>query len=254
MHEREREKDIQELLLEESAEAAAWGGGGISPSISVAVSDAEGGPAGHSAFETPRRQQMHTAFAQRKPGLYGTPSGTGSMSAGRNSWKKSWGREPPGWSSRAAHIEVIALDYPESTTKNVRDVFSGAKAAAGDAGGDESDWVDEDDEDVDDFARGFGQVGRRGTSTNAGNANAGNFKRGGAATSSGGPASAGGRSSPIVGPTSLPPLLLQQPPLSGAAADHMKGEGLMPNARRGAIATNSFKDPIVEADEDEEED
>ncbi|KAL1676819.1 hypothetical protein EV122DRAFT_189970, partial [Schizophyllum commune] len=74
----------------------------------------------------------------------------------RSSWKKSWGLEPPGWQSRSAHlpIEVLAISPAEGTS--IRDVFSGGRTSLN--MGDESDWVDEDD-DVPAFAGGLGQMG-----------------------------------------------------------------------------------------------
>jgi hypothetical protein len=88
---------------------------------------------------------------------------------GRSSWKKSWGLEPPGWQTRAAHlpIEVLAMS-PVSDVTTIRDVFSGGGrhvlghglglgAMGVGSGGDESDWVDEDD-DIPAFAGGLGQM------------------------------------------------------------------------------------------------
>ncbi|KAL1689585.1 Pkinase-domain-containing protein [Schizophyllum commune] len=80
----------------------------------------------------------------------------GGGTLGRSSWKKSWGLEPPGWQSRSAHlpIEVLAISPAEGTS--IRDVFSGGRTSLN--MGDESDWVDEDD-DVPAFAGGLGQMG-----------------------------------------------------------------------------------------------
>ena len=74
-------------------------------------------------------------------------------SIGRSSWKKSWGIEPPGWQSRTA-IEVLAISPPGESVV-IRDVFSGKQSVNL---GDESDWVDEDD-DIPAFAGGLGQMG-----------------------------------------------------------------------------------------------
>lgn len=76
-------------------------------------------------------------------------------SIGRSSWKKSWGMEPPGWQSRTAYlpVEVLAISPPGEST--IRDVFSGKPSVNL---GDESDWVDEDD-DIPAFAGGLGQMG-----------------------------------------------------------------------------------------------
>jgi len=74
-------------------------------------------------------------------------------SIGRSGWKKSWGIEPPGWQSRTA-IEVLSVS-PPGESMSIRDVFSGKQTANL---GDESDWVDEDD-DFPSFAGGLGQMG-----------------------------------------------------------------------------------------------
>ena len=77
------------------------------------------------------------------------------------SWKKSWGTEPPGWSSRTAQlpVEVLSISPPTEQTV-IRDVFSGRQSISL---GDESDWVDEDDE-IPTFAGGLGQVPASSTS------------------------------------------------------------------------------------------
>ncbi|KAJ7233858.1 hypothetical protein B0H12DRAFT_1191879 [Mycena haematopus] len=104
-----------------------------------------------------------TFIAQKRTGAFTSPSFTGSI--GRTSWKKSWGLEPPGWQSRTAHlpIEVLAMS-PVSDATTLRDVFSGGGRAGLGLGavgvgsaGDESDWVDEDD-DIPAFAGGLGQM------------------------------------------------------------------------------------------------
>ncbi|KAJ7678115.1 Pkinase-domain-containing protein [Mycena polygramma] len=104
-----------------------------------------------------------TFIAQKRNGAFTAPSYTGSI--GRSSWKKSWGLEPPGWQTRTAHlpIEVLAVS-PISDGTTIRDVFSGGGrhglglgAVGVGSGGDESDWVDEDD-DIPAFAGGLGQM------------------------------------------------------------------------------------------------
>ncbi|KAK7050488.1 Serine/threonine-protein kinase MARK2 [Favolaschia claudopus] len=104
-----------------------------------------------------------TFIAQKRAGAFSSPSFAGSI--GRSSWKKSWGLEPPGWQTRTAHlpIEVLAIS-PVSDMTTIRDVFSsGGRAGLGlgavgvGTPGDESDWVDEDD-DIPAFAGGLGQM------------------------------------------------------------------------------------------------
>ncbi|KDR79104.1 hypothetical protein GALMADRAFT_242968 [Galerina marginata CBS 339.88] len=96
-----------------------------------------------------------TFVAQKRQGPFMSPS-TGGGTLGRSSWKKSWGIEPPGWSSRTAHlpVEVLAIS-PANEPASLRDVFSGKQTYAA---GDDSDWVDEED-DIPAFAGGLGQTG-----------------------------------------------------------------------------------------------
>lgn len=115
---------------------------------------------------TPRRGGTTTFVAQKRQTPFSHPGGNGYISSmGRTSWKKSWGREPPGWQTRTAHpsIEVLAiLPAVGDTTTNIRDVFTGRTSLSM---GDESDWVDEDD-DVSDYAY-VGGLGQLPISTNS---------------------------------------------------------------------------------------
>lgn len=97
-----------------------------------------------------------TMFVQKRMGTFTSPINPYNGSIGRSSWKKSWGLEPPGWQTRTAHlpIEVLAI-LPASEPTTIRDVFSGRQSLSP---GDESDWVDEDD-DAPAFAGGLGQMG-----------------------------------------------------------------------------------------------
>ena len=109
-----------------------------------------------------------TFVAQRRQGPFASPAARSNTTS---SWKKSWGIEPPGWSSRTAQnltIEVIDIssssNHHHNTHHNhnhepmsIRDVFS-SKQTIHVGGGDESDWVDED-EDVPILAGGLGQLG-----------------------------------------------------------------------------------------------
>jgi hypothetical protein len=81
--------------------------------------------------------------AQKKQGPF--PSANVYSSLGRSSWKKSWGIEPPGWQSRPRHFPTVTPDIYGPSRKNLRDVFSSRQPRQS-LGGDESDWVDEDDE------------------------------------------------------------------------------------------------------------
>ncbi|OBZ78189.1 hypothetical protein A0H81_01965 [Grifola frondosa] len=68
---------------------------------------------------------------------------------------KSWGLEPPGWQTRSAYpaVEVLAI-YPPDGPLGIRDVFSGRQSLSM---GDESDWVDEED-DSPGYVGGLGQM------------------------------------------------------------------------------------------------
>jgi hypothetical protein len=101
-----------------------------------------------------------TTFVQKRQGPFMSPITHGygyGGTVGKSSWKKSWGLEPPGWQSRTAHlpVEVLAIS-PANEQTSIRDVFSGRHSLS--LGGDESDWVDEDD-DIPAFAGGLGQMG-----------------------------------------------------------------------------------------------
>lgn len=95
-------------------------------------------------------------FAQKRQGPF-TSSGHGGGTISRSSWKKSWGIEPPGWSSRSAHLPIEVIDInPSNEPISIRDVFSAKQVHVGAA--DDSDWVDED-EDIPTLAGGLGQMG-----------------------------------------------------------------------------------------------
>ncbi|KAL4063794.1 hypothetical protein V8B97DRAFT_671057 [Scleroderma yunnanense] len=105
----------------------------------------------HSEDGTPRRG-AGTFIAQKRLTPFTSPHSSSTI--GRTSWKKSWGTEPPGWQNRSTHlpVEVLVISPPP----DIRDVFSsGTRQSL--TMGDESDWVDED-EDVPEFAGGLGQM------------------------------------------------------------------------------------------------
>ncbi|KAI0929421.1 hypothetical protein AcV7_005275 [Taiwanofungus camphoratus] len=116
-------------------------------------------PHRRSLEETPRRNHSSTTFvAHKRQTPFANPSGSSGYlnSLGRSSWKKSWGMEPPGWQTRSAYsaIEVLAISPPVDVPLGIRDVFSGRRSLSM---GDESDWVDEDD-DSPAYAGGLGQM------------------------------------------------------------------------------------------------
>ncbi|CDO70080.1 hypothetical protein BN946_scf184806.g7 [Trametes cinnabarina] len=89
-----------------------------------------------SLDETPRRAHATATFvAHKRQTPFANPTGNGYLnSLGRSSWKKSWGLEPPGWQTRAAHPAIESLSM-----------------------GDESDWVDEEEESPA-YVGGLGQM------------------------------------------------------------------------------------------------
>lgn len=109
--------------------------------------------------DTPRRSGPTTFVAQKRQTPFSNPHGNGGgylHSLGRSSWKKSWGMEPPGWQTRTAQestIEVLAIS-PAVSSSGIRDVFTGRQSLSL---GDESDWVDEDD-DGSGYVGGLGQL------------------------------------------------------------------------------------------------
>ena len=213
-----------------------------------------------SLGDTPRRGGPTTFVAQKRQTPFGNPSGSSYLySIGRSSWKKSWGLEPPGWQTRTAKastIEVLAISPPPS---GIRDVFTSRQSLSM---GDESDWVDEDD-DMSGYVGGLGQMptsaqasatfgqpdspmlpppmrgptarmpsaSKRttGTSNNPPSTGVRNNRRTGR--------SPAGRSSPLPSETSCDP-----PP------ETRGGRRQLPNSRSGP----AFRQPIQEEDEDEE--
>ncbi|KAJ8689772.1 hypothetical protein PTI98_012639 [Pleurotus ostreatus] len=103
-----------------------------------------------------RRYGSSTKFiAQKRQAPFMSPGASYSGSIGRSSWKKSWGLEPPGWQTRTTHIPVEVLTIsPTPDGSGFRDVITGRHSLNL---GDESDWVDEDD-DLPAFAGGLGQM------------------------------------------------------------------------------------------------
>lgn len=110
-------------------------------------------PSRRSLDDTPRRGTGSATFvAQKRTTPFMSPSGT----VGRTGWRKSWGQEPPGWRSRSTHlpVEVLSISPGPEGPASIRDVFTGRQSLNL---GDESDWVDEDD-DIPEFAGGLGQM------------------------------------------------------------------------------------------------
>lgn len=107
-------------------------------------------PPSRSVTPAKNKYSNTVLVAQKKHSAYGNPH----QSIGRSSWKRAWGIEPPGWSSRAIQgtvIETIILD--DRKPGHVRDVFAKGGSQADD--GDEDDWEDEVDDAT--FAGGVGQ-------------------------------------------------------------------------------------------------
>lgn len=111
----------------------------------------KGYPSRRSLDDSTPRRGAGTFIAQKRLTPFTSPQSSGTL--GRTSWKKSWGHEPPGWQNRSTHLPVEVLVI--SPVPDIRDVFSSGRASL--SMGDESDWVDED-EDVPEFAGGLGQM------------------------------------------------------------------------------------------------
>jgi len=93
--------------------------------------------------------------AQKKQSPFGSHRGHGIYaSGGRSSWKKAWGIEPPGWSTRSIQSPIEDLSDTGVGGTDFRDVFSSRPSLNL---GDDSDWVDEDD-DPPAYLGGLGQL------------------------------------------------------------------------------------------------
>ncbi|KAF8193006.1 Pkinase-domain-containing protein [Pholiota molesta] len=216
-------------------------------------SESEGAP-----MRTASPYKSRARRSVEEGGARGRPRIRGAGSVGRSSWKKSWGMEPPGWSSRTAHvpIEVLAIS-PATEPTSIRDVFSGKTGYLA-AAGDESDWVDEDD-DIPLFVGGWFQLqaepitlspaprGHRSASS-SNSKRAGRNVGGGGGNGSSGSGGGGGRQkagghSPAERASPLPP------DTGYDSSESRPGRRTLPAARSGP----AFKHAIQEEDEGEEE-
>ncbi|KAG9311425.1 Pkinase-domain-containing protein [Chiua virens] len=111
----------------------------------------KGYPSRKSLDDSIPRRGAGTFIAQKRLTPFTSPHISASL--GRTSWKKNWGHEPPGWQNRSTHLPVEVLVI--SPAPDIRDVFSGGRPSLN--MGDESDWVDEDD-DAHEFVGGLGQM------------------------------------------------------------------------------------------------
>lgn len=210
--------------------------------------------------DTPRRSNSTTFIAQKRQGPFTSPGHNYTQSMGRSSWKKAWGLEPPGWQSRTAHLPIEVLAISPAEPASLRDVFSGRQSLNL---GDESDWVDEDD-DVPAFAGGLGQMGAPAPLSSAGSLHmkeptitlspaprshrtSTTVKRTNRASSSPSAPSNPTRQktghSPVERVSPIPPDSLYEP------TDPRSGRRQLPTGRSGP----AFRHPIQEEDEGEEE-
>ncbi|KAF8632645.1 hypothetical protein AX17_004778 [Amanita inopinata Kibby_2008] len=213
----------------------------------------------------PRRQinaisNATTFIAQKRQAPFLSPiSHSFTNSFGRSSWKKSWGLEPPGWQSRTTHIPVEVLAVSPANDSSIRDVFSGRQSLSL---GDESDWVDEDD-DIPAFAGGLGQLG---TTSSATSFLTNSHQSDSVFTLPPVPQSRGQRTnSKRVNRTSAPPVIT-------SGINSRQKQGLPPSERLPSLASDSttetrtsrrqlpvnrsgpaFRHAIQEEDEDEDE-
>jgi len=109
---------------------------------------------------TPRRIIPAALVAHKKASAFSGPSySTATIKRGGSSWKKSWGVEPPGWSSRSTQLPVEISIVTGDTHASVRDVF-GANKRASMSLEDEDEWEDEEDDEGHILLPGLGQVRR----------------------------------------------------------------------------------------------
>jgi hypothetical protein len=207
-----------------------------------------------SLEDTPRRGATGSAtfVAHKRLTPFMSPSGTIT----RTSWKKSWGHEPPGWQSRSIHlpVEVLSISPGPEGPVNIRDVFTGRQSLNL---GDESDWVDEDDE-IPEFAGGLGQMPTSSTNTSSSylpiespipmsppvrnhNSRSGKTRATSLAPPTGNNRAKHGHSPARTSPVPTENVF--------EAADMRGGRRQLPTSRSGP----AFKHPIQEEDEGEEE-
>jgi hypothetical protein len=208
-------------------------------------------PSRRSLDDTPRRGTGSATFvAQKRATPFMSPSGT----VGRTGWRKSWGQEPPGWRSRSTHlpVEVLSISPGPEGPASIRDVFTGRQSLNL---GDESDWVDEDD-DIPEFAGGLGQMPSSSSTSSSfipvespipmsPPARNHNSRSKGRATSLAPPTS-NNRSKQGNSPARSSPSPTEN---VFEASDMRAGRRQLPTSRSGP----AFKHPIQEEDEEEEE-
>ncbi|KAG1789070.1 Pkinase-domain-containing protein [Suillus plorans] len=209
-------------------------------------------PSRRSLDDTPRRGITGSAtfVAHKRITPFMSPFGT----TARTGWKESWGHEPPGWQSRSTHlpVEVLSISPGPEGPANIRDVFTGRQSLNL---GDESDWVDEDD-DMPEFAGGLGQMPSS-SSTNssfttiesptpmsppARNHNS----RSGKGRTTSAPPNSNGRARQGNSPARPSPVPTEN---VFDASDTRAGRRQLPTSRSGP----AFRHPIQEEDEGEEE-
>ncbi|KAG9119759.1 hypothetical protein FRC07_005059 [Ceratobasidium sp. 392] len=228
-----------------------------------------GGITSYSNSPEPRRAQYSTTnfIAQKKPVTY--------AGVARTTWKKSWGSEPPGWSSKVvAHAPPRESESPSSTSTsgkaNLRDVFTGRPSLSPD---DEDEWTDEDE-----FLGGFGQThkpsGKYGASRQLTTENllnqAGGFSGSPALKRMELPSAGGGfslrvntpkrgnRSSPLQNPLGLPPAMPTPVKTEVLSGPTESANTLQRNAsgRRGNLQAGrgpGLRSNVIQEEEEEEE-
>ena len=214
------------------------------------------------SFDDTPRKGAHSASAmhRKQHGMYASPSMSSYASLGRTSWKKAWGKEPPGWQSRSTRMPIEILSISPDHSTNLRDVFTGRQSLNM---GDDEDWIDEDD-DVTAFVGGLGQQTSSARSSMAipeqplllspppRNKSNRNTKRAGKTSETSANSNrAAGRSkpgtSPVLTTISLPDALSYETPTG--SNDPRVGRRQLPTGRAGP----AFRHPIQEEDEGEED-
>lgn len=230
--------------------------------------DSDAGITSYSNSPEPRRTHYNpTHFvAQKKSVTY--------AGIARSSWKKSWGLEPPGWSSKVmTSAPPRDNDSPSSASTssraNLRDVFTGRPSLSPE---DEDDWTDEEE-----FYGGFGQnrmssskhlsrqLGESPSSQSGVLTGSPSLKRMELPSTSGSASlrvnvqKRGNRLSPLQNPSGLPPAITTAPkteilsgPAEAATALQRTASGRRGNLQAGR--TPALRSNVIqEEDEDEEE-
>lgn len=114
----------------------------------------EGLPTASSGDERIRAPTYQTVLVAKARPTHGPPSASPYVISKRDSWRKSWGPEPPGWSTRSIQAPPAGMERASMSEHSIRDVFAGKY---GGTSSEDDEWVDEDDDPHAHYAGGLGQ-------------------------------------------------------------------------------------------------